>query len=322
VRQLEVVAISDDGTYVLLAGDENAPRPTHAVRIDNRLHAAVRGELDDTERRESELSPKEIQARLRAGESAEDVAKAAKIAIARVLRYAGPVLSERDRIVDQARAAVVQRSRGPLASSPLGEIVEKRLAVTAGLRSDSVTWSARRRDDGAWVVTLSYTARGGARSASWLWQPAEQELSSLNNLGTRLGADETATPSRRRRSAPAKAAKAAKPRKVATRRARTPKPVKTVAPKPKPVKVATKAPKPVKNATVPKPKPARNPTAAKRVARDAAAAATPRRTPRPVEPPVIEPPARRVNGRVPVPSWSDVLIGVQAPAVARGRRRS
>ena len=76
MRQLEVVAVSDDGTYVLLASDENAARATHAVRIDNRLQAAIRGELDDSdERRESELSPRDIQARLRAGESAEEVAQ-------------------------------------------------------------------------------------------------------------------------------------------------------------------------------------------------------------------------------------------------------
>ncbi|HZQ36490.1 MAG TPA: septation protein SepH, partial [Dehalococcoidia bacterium] len=185
MRQLEVVAVSDDGGYVLLAGDENASRATHAVRIDNRLHAAIRGELDDSdERRESELSPRDIQARLRAGETTEAVAKAAKVPIARVMRYAGPVLSERERIVDQAQAAFLQRSRGPAASTPLGAAVEKRLAGTAGLRPETIVWDARRRDDGAWVVVLNYSARG-ARSALWLWQPAERALTSLNTLATR-----------------------------------------------------------------------------------------------------------------------------------------
>jgi hypothetical protein len=37
---------------------------------------------------------------------------------------------------------------------------------------------------------------------------------------------------------------------------------------------------------------------------------------------LIEPAVRRKNGRVEVPSWSDVLLGVQAPAASRGRRRS
>jgi hypothetical protein len=346
VRQLEVVAVSDDGTYVLLASDENAARATHAVRIDNRLQAAIRGDLDDTERRESELSPKEIQSRLRAGESAEDVAKAAKVPISRVMRYAGPVMSERERIVDQARAAVLQRARGPELSTPLGEVVEKRLATTAGLRSETVTWTARRRDDGAWVVALTYSAKGGSRAASWLWHPGERELSSLNSLATRLGAEVPPAPARRRRVVRTAATKRATPRRAAAKRAtakRTAKPApkptaavrakparravakpaaKKAAPKRAAAKTATKtkaAAKPVSKVAVKVAAKRSAPAAAGRVARrPVKAVAKPRREPRVVEPPTV----LRENGRVVVPSWSDVLLGVQAPAPERGRRRS
>jgi hypothetical protein len=439
------VAVSDDGTYVLLAGDENAARPTHALRIDNRLHAAIRNELDDDdERRESELSPKEIQARLRAGDSVEAVARDAKVALARVQRYAGPVISERERVIDQARAAVLQRSRGPQLSTPLGEVVDRRLAETAGLKPDSVEWSARRRDDGAWVVSVSYRARGGARIASWLWAPAERELTSLGALGTRVGADEApaarrrsaaagsaATPTARRRTAkrttarrgpakhsaakraPAKGAPAKRApakrapakrasanrsaaartaakrtpaeRPAATRATSKPAPVKSAPAKRAPAKgtavairttrsAATRAPAPKKRAATkrspakrtpatqatsraaakaattrtppggpPAKATARRSTAAGRGAtkRSAPAAAARRRQPpsepvaasthpattkrrqaRPAETPVIEPTTRRTNGRASLPSWSDVLIGVQTPSVARGRRRS
>ena len=349
MRQLEVVAVSDDGTYVLLASDESAARATHAVRIDNRLQAAIRGDLDDTERRESELSPKEIQSRLRAGESAEEVAKAAKVPISRVMRYAGPVLSERDRIVDQARAAVLQRARGPELSTPLGEVVEKRLAATAGLRAETVTWTARRRDDGAWVVALTYSAKGGSRAASWLWHPGERELSSLNSLATRLGAEDPPAPARRRRVVRTAVAKRATPRRAPAKRTtakRTAKPAPkpTAAKRAKPAKRAVA--KPAAKRAAPKraapkraaPKKAAPKTkttaAAKPVAKAAAnraapaagrvarrpvkAVAKPRREPRVIQPPTV----LRENGRVVVPSWSDVLLGVQAPAPERGRRRS
>jgi Protein of unknown function (DUF3071) len=303
VRQLEVVAVSDDGTYVLLAGAEDAVRATHAVRIDSRLQAAIRGELDDSERRESELPPKEIQARLRAGESAEQVAKAAKVPVARVLRYAGPVISERERIVDQVRAAVLQRARGPELSMPLGEVVEKRLAATAGLRPETVDWTARRRDDGAWIVDLSYVAKGGSRTASWLWQPAERELSSVNALATRIGAEES--PPRRGRVAAKPAAK----RTPAKSNAR--KPAKSAAAAKTATKTATKAA--AKTA-------AKAATPARKVAEPPPpkpAARKPRRKPRVFEPPVIAP----TGGRVEVPSWSDVLLGVQSSAAPRGRQK-
>jgi hypothetical protein len=288
VRRLEVVAVSDDGTHVLLASAENASKPTHSILIDGRLHAAVRGKLDDSGRRESELSPKEIQARLRAGEAAEQVAKVAKVPVARVMRYAGPVISERDRIIDQARAAVLQRPRGPESSSPLGAVVERHLADAVGLRADTVVWTARRRDDGAWVVVLSYAARGGTRTASWLWRPTERALTSINALATRLAAEDV--PRAKRGSA----AKRTATKRTATTRTAT----KRTAGKPA-AKRATTA-----RATKP------------------AAARTSKRSAAKSVPPVVRAPVKSANGRVAVPSWSDVLIGVQSPAAARGRRRS
>jgi hypothetical protein len=281
VRRLEVVSVSDDGIYVLLANADHPGRPTHSVRIDGRLHAAVRGTLDDTGRRESELSPKEIQARLRAGESAEQIAKLAKVPVARVNRYAGPVISERERIIEQARAAVLRRPRGPQLRTPLAEVVEARLAATVGLRPETVAWTAVRREDGAWVVTLSYAARCGTRTASWLWQPTDRVLTSLNSLATRLGADEPPAPPRRRASPTKRAA--------ATRRT----PAKRAAAK-RTSGVAAK------DAAAGQGEPGEDKAPAK-----ATAAAT-----------------KSANGRVAVPSWSDVLIGVSSPTASRGRRRS
>lgn len=367
MRQLEVVAVSDDGTSVLLATDENATHATHSVRIDNRLHAAVRGQLEvSDDRRESELSPRDIQARLRAGEAAEDIAKVARIALSRVMRYAGPVLSERDRIVEQAQGAVLKRARGPELSTPLGEVVDKRLAETVGLRPETVVWTARRRDDGAWVVELSYSARGGARTASWLWQPAERELSSLNSLATRLGAEAASGGTRHRRApaasrtAPArpsaarrrakrspakkrsapkrvaakspsrkrttakptsKPAKAAPAKRTAAKRAPLKRavakraPVKRAAAKRAPVKRATAKRAPAKAVVVQTPPAKRRTSLAAKSAKRAAAAVAKQQ-------PAVEPASQRKNGRVGVPSWSDVLLGVEAPAVARGRRRS
>jgi hypothetical protein len=322
VRQLEVVAVSDDGTYVLLASDENAARATHAVRIDGRLHAALRGDLEDDsdDRRESELSPRDIQSRLRAGETPEEVARAAKVSLPRVMRYAGPVISERERIVDQARAAVLQRSRGPELTTPLGEMVEKRLAETVGLRPETVGWDAKRREDGAWLIELSYVARGGSRTASWLWQPGERELASLNSLATRLGA-EVGAPVRRaarpkpaaRRPAASKAVAKKAAKKAAANKAVAKKAVakRAAASKATPKRAATKRP-------VAKQVAARKPAVKKAAPKKVAPK---RRTPR-SERPLVEPSVKRVNGRVEVPSWSDVLLGVQAPTTSRSRRRS
>lgn len=328
MRRLEVIAVSDDGTFVLLAGSEDAARPTHQLRIDDRLAAAVRGDLDDSEPRESELSPKEIQARLRAGDSVEEVAKAARVPVSRVMRYAGPVISERDRVVEQARAARLRRRpRAPESLTPLGEVVEQRLAETAGLRFDTVSWDARRREDGAWIVSLSYVARGGSRHAEWLWQPSARELTSANALGTRLGADDPPAPPKRKR-APALTRRPA-PRRQAAKRATTSRAAakavpKTAAPNKAPAKKATAkraaAKKTLSTTTAVGPSvPRRSASSTAKKAVTRTPAAQQRRTREPA--PIVEAPKKRTNGRVPIPTWDDVLLGVQRPAT-RGRRRS
>jgi hypothetical protein len=285
VRQLEVVAVSDDGNHVLLASTEDASRPTHQLRIDNRLVAAINGELDDDdEHRESELSPKEIQARLRAGDSVEQVAKAARIPVARIMIYATPVISERERIIDQARAAKLHRPRGPESTSSLGNAVTKRLTEVAGLRPETVEWTARRREDAAWTISLTFIARGGTRTASWLWRPNGRELTAFNQLGSRMGTLETASPPRKR-PAPARSASSSRAAASPSRGAAA--------------KRSSAAP------------PARR-AAAKSTTR------TPRSAPR--EAPRLEQ-VKSADGRIVVPSWDDVLLGVSSPA-ARGRRRS
>jgi hypothetical protein len=340
------------------------------------------------ERAESALTPKEMQARMREGATPEEVAREAQVPVARVLPYAAPVIAERERIVEQARAAYVHRSRGPDGQRPLGDVVDGHLGDTAGLKAESVEWTARRRRDGAWVVLLSYAARGGRRTASWLWRPTERDLTTLDSTATRLAAEEPGASRRKpaaRRSAatrPAKRAAGSRATKKAARRPAVKKAARS-APKPKPAaKKATAkraTPKPAtrrsatnkttatravvkkaavkkaatKKAAVRKPPANRAPvkkvTVRKAVTRkprkQVEAEATPIRptvvpdpvvteTPTPVivirpqaepepEPhaePHVEPaPAavRRGGQRVPLPSWSDVLLGVAPPEVSR-----
>ncbi|MDQ1705277.1 MAG: hypothetical protein QOF18_1643, partial [Frankiaceae bacterium] len=161
MRELHVLGVSDDGDALLLG--PSSGKASHRVPLDDRLRAAARGALavPSSDRAEITLSPKEIQSRLRAGETPEEVAKAAQVPVARVLPYAVPVIAERQRIVDDARAAYLHRNRGPAGERPLGETVDAHLNDVPGLRPDTVEWSARRRRDAAWIVTLTYAARGG-----------------------------------------------------------------------------------------------------------------------------------------------------------------
>jgi hypothetical protein len=222
--------------------------------------------------------------------------------------YATPVISERARIIDQARAARVRKPRGPESTASLGAVVTKRLAEIIGLRPETVEWRTERREDGAWVVEMSYAAKGGSRTAMWLWRPSGRELTALNALGTRMGVQEAPGAPRPKRVTPAPAPT---PRAPAARKSAAAKP------KPKPA-VKRAAAKPAVPKRTAKAAPAKSAATARAVkATRAKPAKRPRPEPRPA--PMLETPEKK-NGRVPIPSWDSVLLGVASPT--RGRRKA
>ena len=76
---------------------------------------------------ESALRPRDIQARIRAGESPETVAAAAQTTIDKIMGYATPVLAERAHIADRAQRASVRRKAGEGSSRLLGDAVAEQL---------------------------------------------------------------------------------------------------------------------------------------------------------------------------------------------------
>ena len=105
---------------------------------------------------ESALRPRDIQARIRAGESPEAVAAVAQMPMERVMAFAGPVLAERDHIASLAQRASVRRRGGADAPARnLGAWVTERLR-TRQVDPASAEWDAWRREDGRWAVRVSY----------------------------------------------------------------------------------------------------------------------------------------------------------------------
>jgi len=86
MQELRFVAVSEDGSYAVLAVPGRSARFT--LPIDERLRAVALGQTSRLAQYEIEvespLRPKEIQARIRAGETAEEIADAAGIPVERV----------------------------------------------------------------------------------------------------------------------------------------------------------------------------------------------------------------------------------------------
>jgi DUF3071 family protein len=199
--ELRVVAVSNDGTRLVLKA---ADATEYTLPIDERLRAAVRGDrprLGQIEIEvESHLRPRDIQARIRAGATAEEVAQLAGIPVDRVRRFEGPVLAERAFMAERARKTPVRRPGENAAGPQLGEAVQERLLLR-GADKDTVQWDSWRRDDGTWEVLLVYLVAGEPHSASWTYDPprrlvqaVDEEARSLIGESDDLAAPEPSFP--------------------------------------------------------------------------------------------------------------------------------
>ncbi|SDU74348.1 septation protein SepH [Jiangella alkaliphila] len=156
MRELRLIAVSEDGAHLILSGRDGEQL---ALRVDDRLLAAIRGDrarlgqLDI--RLESQLRPRDIQARIRAGESVDSVAAVAGMPREKVERFAGPVLAEREHIAGRARQATVRRLGGDGPPQTL-EAAAGATAKTHGADPDLVEWDAWRREDGRWLVRFAW----------------------------------------------------------------------------------------------------------------------------------------------------------------------
>ncbi len=204
VRELHVVALSSDGKHLVVTPNKGSLKGAYLLPVNARLRKALNGELNPKPKpkpapeaeseaapppapAESRLSPREIQARLRSGHTPERVARAAGVPVDRVLRFAGPVLSERALVIDAARDATLTRARLGASAAPLGPSVAANLAAKGAAAPAADDWTAYRKPDGSWVVALTVRGRGKPRTAEWAWQPATKTLTAIDAYAAGLG---------------------------------------------------------------------------------------------------------------------------------------
>src|SRR5689334_10668526 len=173
MRELKVVGLDVDGKRIICESDDNGEK--FILRADDRLRAAVRGETSVARQTQPDtevpnvLRPKEIQARIRAGASVEQVAESAGVEVSRVERFAHPVLLERSRADELATAAHPVLADGPAVLTLLETITTALIA--RGLNPDSANWDAWRNEDSRWTVQLSWQAGHSENAAHFRFTP-------------------------------------------------------------------------------------------------------------------------------------------------------
>lgn len=188
MRDLGLDGLSDDQRYVLLS-DETGEQ--FRVPVDDRLRAASRGDrarLGQVEiNMDSGLRPRDIQSRIRAGESPEAVAAVAQVSVERIMAYAGPVLAEREHVCQQARRSGLRRKHASGPGRLLGDAVDEHLR-TRGLDPAGAGWDSWRRDDGRWSVTVAASRSG--EPATFLFDVPGRYVVAHDDLARRLVGDE------------------------------------------------------------------------------------------------------------------------------------
>ncbi|MBE1485466.1 septation protein SepH [Plantactinospora soyae] len=193
MRPVRFVALSEDGQAMVLTDEVGR---LLALPIDERVATVLHTEPGSaplvtaspgTEPVPS-LSPRDIQARIRSGESAEDVARIAGVPVDRVLRYAGPVLQERAMLAQHARRTRLRNAENP---TPLAEIVDGRLSQH-GIDTEKISWDAYRRDDGTWRIVATWPSGKATAQAIWDLDKARQSVTPHDDMAQYLCAERPA----------------------------------------------------------------------------------------------------------------------------------
>jgi hypothetical protein len=218
MRALRVAGLGVDGRTVILETATQRPgeqRERFILPADDTLQAALRGDLPRLEaietKLESQMRPREIQARIRAGASVEQVAAAAGAPSERIEPFAHAVLLERSHMARLARRAHPVHADGPDVRT-LEELVTEAFRQR-GHDAGSVTWDSWRGDDGKWVVALRWRAGRSDNQARWTFHPGAHggTVTAIDDHATNLIDPQPAAPLR---AVPSVAEEQRKPRVV------------------------------------------------------------------------------------------------------------
>ena len=178
MAELELVKLHEDGEHLVLRAPDGEEC---TLPISDALRAAVRRDRPRTETTtpapapESTLRPRELQARLRGGASAEELAVEAGIPVDHVQRYEWPVVAERAHVIGQVRA-----HRLDAGDTTLGEVADARLAAR-GVMAKDAAWTARRDGTAPWVVEVRFSAGDRDRGARWTYDARTRVVTPLDD---------------------------------------------------------------------------------------------------------------------------------------------
>jgi len=175
MQDLRVIGVENGA--LLVASDDGTK---YRIAIDEVLQSKLRQTIPDPGSGRK-LAPREIQAHIRSGMSAQDVAAITGVPLEYIQKFEGPVLAEREFVVNSALGVPVHTA---MESDPLGDgstfgtVIRERLYDLGAIDE---RWASWKEVGGGWVVKLAFSAEQIDRDARWRFDPKKAALSPLNN---------------------------------------------------------------------------------------------------------------------------------------------
>jgi hypothetical protein len=128
---------------------------------------------------------KEVQARLRGGESMGSISRTTDWSVEKIEKFAGPILQERAYVIETALKSYLRRE----SSSPtLDEATFLQLS-NHGVDMDSVEWNTHRNADGSWNVVVQYPNIDGTAEANWNFELGNRILTAKDDSARWIGGE-------------------------------------------------------------------------------------------------------------------------------------
>ena len=193
MRDLRLIGVQEDGQHLLLS-DSDGER--FRVQLDEPLRAAARRDRPRLGQLQIEIDggmrPREVQALIRGGLSAEEVAERSGWPVEKVRRYEGPILAEREYVAGLARAVRLRgRSVGGASAPTLSARVSQRLSGR-GVDPATADWDSARSTEGDWTIILTFPAGGRERQARWSFDVQARTVAAVDDEARWLSEEDVA----------------------------------------------------------------------------------------------------------------------------------
>ena len=175
MQDLRVIGVENGA--LLVASDDGT---RYRIAIDEVLQSKLRKSIPDPGAGRK-LAPREIQAHIRSGMSAQDVASITGVPLEYIQKFEGPVLAEREFVVESALNVPVHTA---IESDPMsqgttfGSAIRERLYDLSAINE---RWASWKEIGGGWIVKLAFTADQIDHDARWRYDPKKAALAPLNN---------------------------------------------------------------------------------------------------------------------------------------------